>query len=155
MGAPVDQGGDIVGQLDGGDLGVALADGGVHGVPLVPGLAVLGADLGPGHLPGLLVEFQTGLLPQAEEGGVGVDLLNAHAQAGLVEKHVAGVPDGLGHALPAVSAAVLAEVPAHGLILDPVVVLIPARVQNLLRPGDGPSSSAPAATAILMVEPGA
>ena len=81
-----------------------------------------------------LIDLDAGVLPQAELLGVLIQQADAQAAAHIVEEDVAGVPDGLGDVLLAVGAAVLAVIPALGLVI--LVVRIAPGVQNLIRRGD-------------------
>ena len=138
--AAVDQSGNVVGQLERGDLGIALADGGGEQVAAVPGGAQLLAGLGTGHPAAVPAQLKAGALPQAEHGGVLADEVDAQPVAHGVEVDVAGVLDGVGHVLHAVAAAVLEVVPAGGVVVA-VGVLLPlgvpeaAGVQDFLRGG--------------------
>ena len=94
-GTAVDQGGDIVGQLDGGDLGTLLTDGHGENVALVPGAAQRLGKLRTGHHAGLLSELDAGFLAQTEHGGILIQKLNAQTAAYVVEIVVAGHLDGV------------------------------------------------------------
>ena len=133
-GAPVDQGGDIVGQLDGGEGAVLLADGHGQGVAVVPLLAPGLGVLPAGHDAGLLPQLDARLLTQAEAGGVVHQPVNAQAAAHVIEEVVAGDLDGLAHIHQAVGGAVLAVDPTLGGRAG--VIGVGALVENLGGGGD-------------------
>ena len=97
-GAPPEEGGDIVGQLEGRDL-KELPDGDLQGVAavVVPGVAlVLDIVLGDEEAR-LLPQLDARGLAQAEGGGVLVELRGAHAVGHVVEEVVAADLQGLDH----------------------------------------------------------
>ena len=111
-GAAVDQGGNIVGQLDGGDLGALLTDGHGEDVALVPGAAQRFGKFRTGHHAGLLSEFDAGLLSQTKHGGILIQQIDAYQTAYFIEVIVAGVHNSLAYILQAVGASILPVVPA-------------------------------------------
>ena len=117
-GAAVDQGGNIVGQLEGGGLGILLTDGHAEDVALVPLLAQLLGALRAAHRAGALGQLDSGALAQTELVGKVHQRVDAHAPPHVVEEIVAGDLDGLGHINQTVVAAVLIVDPAGGLGLD-------------------------------------
>ena len=133
--AAVHQGGDIVGQLEGGELVGALADGGAHGVALIPGQVECGVGLRPGYPALILGDLNAGVLPKAKLLGVFPEGLDAGAPPHVVKEDVAGVLDGLGHVLHAVPAR---RDPAVGLGGRVVVKAVLAGALHPLAGGDGP-----------------
>ena len=120
-GAAVDQGGDIVGQLDGRDLGTLLADGHRQDIALIPGAPHGLRIVRAGQDARLLIQFQAGLLAQAKSTGIVPQAVNAQLAAYVV--------DGLAHGLISVGAAILAVDPAQGAVLG--VIGIPSLVLDL------------------------
>ena len=133
-GAAVDQGGDIVGQLNGGDLSALLTDGHGQGVAVVPGAAHGLGILRAGQDARLLIQLYPSLLPQAEALGIVPQAVDAQLAAHLIEEVVAGVGDGLADGLISVGIAVLPVDPAHGAVLG--VIGVPALVLDLGVGGD-------------------
>ena len=140
---PVGQGGDVVGQLDGGDLGALLTDGHGQHVALIPFAPKGLGKLRAGHHTSGLGQLHPCLLTQAELGGVLVQLLDAHPPAYIIEEVVAGYLDGVGYVDRSVGASILAVDPALRLGRRPIGVLplIPddggGGDDFLLQPGDG------------------
>ncbi|MNS56656.1 hypothetical protein D3C72_895210 [compost metagenome] len=97
-----------LGQLQRGDLHVALADAQDQRLAREPGLAPGGAlPLGRRHQPGRLLEHvQRHLLAQAELGHVVVQAVDAQLVRQVVEVGVVGTHDGGVHIHPAIAAAV-------------------------------------------------
>ena len=126
---PVDQGGDVVGQLEGGELAALLADGHRQGATLVPGLPHGLSVLRSGHDAGLLIQLDAGGLPEAEFGGKLLEPLNAHPAAHIEEEYVAGDLQRLGHIHQAVLAPVLAPIPALGAVV--LIIRVDASVHDL------------------------
>ena len=120
---PVGQGGDVVGQLDGGDLGALLTDGHGQHVALIPFAPKGLGKLRAGHHTSGLGQLHPCLLTQAELGGVLVQLLDAHPPAYIIEEVVAGYLDGVGYVDRSVGASILAVDPALRLGRRPIGVL--------------------------------
>ena len=110
------QSGHHVGQLEGGEAVVLLADGRGEDAALIPGAPHRSRILRAGHHPGLLSgQLDAGLFPQAQGPGILPQHVNAHPPAGVVKEDVAGVGNGLGHRLQAMGLALLPVEPALGL----------------------------------------
>ena len=122
-----DQGGDIVGDLQGGVVLVALAEGRPGGPVLALRVLRQGA--------GVVADLDAGGPPQAEGVQVLQEGVHPQAVAHLREEVVAGLGDGLRHVQAAVVAAGAVDVAAGG-----VVGVVPSvRAAETLRGGgDGP-----------------
>ena len=113
-GALVGQGGRVGGQLDGGHLGVALADGRLQ----LQALAVVFVG-GVGQVAGGLAQLKAGLGGKAQAGCHLVEVFQPHPAAHVIEIDVAAVGQGLGQVG---GAAVGAQLLAHGLVVGVEVV---------------------------------
>ena len=106
----------VLGQLYGGEQAVGLADAGLDGVAVHPGVHVVPlVGVGVGHVACRLAYLYARRLAQAELGGVLVEQLYAHAVGHGVEEEVAGVAQRLGDVVAAVHEL------AVGLAVDPAL----------------------------------
>ena len=113
--AAAHQRGDIVGQLQGGEQVVGLADGGGDGLAVRPLPVVAVRPLRRGQHTAGIADLNAGGRAKTELGGVAVQRADPGQASHLVEEVVAGDGDGLGHIDAPVGSAALLIDPAHGL----------------------------------------